>query len=112
MFTPCYLRALKSSWLIQLLAGAACIANQGGLAVRRSRPYEVSVRDKDVGTAGVLCLLPSVKSASLPPSLSPALPRSLFAPFLSPSKAPEVGGCFPQGRRSVLYGWPMNIYLF
>lgn len=96
MFTLCYLRALKSGWSIQLLSGAACIANQGGLAVLGSHPYEVSIRDKDVGTTGVLCL--ALSEVSIPPALPFSCPSPLSLCSLSvPLQSPRSWWMFPPG---------------
>lgn len=94
----CHLRALKSSWSIPVLAEAAHIAN-----------YELKIQLWELQGFCVFC--PSVKSVSLPPFLPPALAYLLLVPFLSPSKAPEVGGCFHHGGWSVLHSWPVNRYL-
>lgn len=103
------------SHLIQALAGAAHITNQGGLGVLGPCPHDVCVRDVAVGTAGVLCILP-FSEVSNPPTLPPAFPFLFLAPLLFPSKGPEVGGCFQKGRhqsrQSVPRGQPMNRCLF
>lgn len=97
MFILCYLRALESSRSIQVLAGAAYIANQRGLAVLGSRPYEVSVKDKDVRTAGVLCLLP-LSEVSIPPALRFSCPSPLSLCSLSvPLQSPRSWWMFSPG---------------
>lgn len=85
-----YLRALKSSQSIQVFAGAAHIANQGGLGVLGSCPYELSaIRMWELQGFCVFCS--SVKSASLShrPFLLPFPTLSLF-PFCPPPKPQKL----------------------
>lgn len=98
---PLLCGGLEESQSIQVLASPG----HGGLGVLGSHLSEVQVRDVTVGTTGVLCVLRFTK-VSIHLTLPPSCP--FLSPLLTPSKAPEVGGYFRQGRWSVPHGWLMN----